>query len=170
MINMNLNELLVSQEQIRNPAQIGAMIQFVKQGGLWSELKSKKNYRPISITQFEDNRYMLHDGHHRVLSATLAGKNFLNADEYEIIPRTYNMYRSINIDADYVTPFDPLTEVRLPDFFEFKNQAIKIYKKNPIEGKNFILKNRFIYCKKRSVFTILELAQIFKESLALSAH
>jgi len=123
---LNVNEILVTQKKIRDEEQLILMTQFIQSGGFFtsnclSKHKSRGKISPvIEITMFEDGRYFLHDGHHRAASILLGGRDFIDTTEYRIRNFKYDDYIHPNLSVDWWTPFDPRTEVRLPDMSEYK--------------------------------------------------
>lgn len=130
-----LNDLIVTQSDIRNHSALQGMIAYVKEGGFWtaeallgySKSHSLRTSPLIQVSRFEDSQtngpFYIHDGHHRALSTFLAGRSFLREDEYEITDWAYQQYMEVNHANGWYTPFDPRTQVRLPDFGDFKREA-----------------------------------------------
>jgi hypothetical protein len=122
-----IDDITITQNGIRNPDQLSKMVEFVRSGGFFN-LEALQLHRPdarkiIQLPQFPDGKIYLHDGHHRTASIWLGGRNYLREDEYRLYNETYERYMELNPSEDWYTPFDPRTEVRLPDFFQFKNVA-----------------------------------------------
>jgi hypothetical protein len=60
----------------------------------------------------------------------------------------------------YVTPHDPLTEVRHGEFFKFKEIVLEIDSKDGREmAEKFIYENKHLYAEKRSVSTVFQWAK-----------
>ena len=138
---LNTDDLIVTQESIRDEGKLERMLSFltVNGGKTWTmeimqwyckEHPGEKDPSLIVITEFEDGTRFIHDGHHRVLAALIAGRNFLSDLEYVIWKFKYSQYMEINFDKGFVTPFDPRTEVRLADFGNFKKNAMELYSKD----------------------------------------
>lgn len=74
---MNLELLIVSHRQLRNPAQIPALMQAIIDGELLPE-----------VTLFEnvEGEIQILDGHHRCIAYYLAGFDSLGYGEYILLP------------------------------------------------------------------------------------
>jgi hypothetical protein len=164
---IKVNDLSIMQECLRDKSQICAMIEFVKNGGFWTldvlskfaKEKGKKNSPLIEIVKFPDEKYMIHDGHHRLVSIYLAGRDFVRKDEYVQKEWDYCDYLKINFENGWVTPFDPIAEIRLPDIYKFKFTALDLSLKNKEEAIKFILSNKNLYAKPRTISKVSSLAQ-----------
>jgi hypothetical protein len=165
-----LADLWVMQQSIRNTKQIDPMVEFVATGGRWTkeelELHSKIHGRvayPIYITRFPDGMKMIHDGHHRAVSTFLGERKFLGEGEYVVRDWTYESYSQIAFERNYVTPFDPRTEVRLNDFGGFKVEVMKRYQNTgPEATTRFINNHRHLFCEPRRIKTVVELAEAYE--------
>lgn len=158
---MDIDQLFVMQESLRNPLQIPEMIDYVKHGGRWvaSALESYGGKADmINISCFPDGKKMIHDGHHRVVATLLAGRSILYPEEYFVRDWMYEDYECINIESKYLTPHDPRIHVRLADFSDFREKLKKA--ESPID---FIKENPHMYRKNREIWTVREL--IDNESL-----
>ena len=169
-----LENLMVMQDDLRHPAQIPEMIEFVRQGGFWTQdvlanyAKNNQLTRicPLKeIIEFPDKKYMTHDGHHRLVSVYLGGRDYIREDEFVIKNWTYDDYLEINFPNNWVTPFDPRTEIRLAEIGKFKKHALDLSKKSPEEAMNFIASNKSSYAKERNVFTIKCLADLYLKEI-----
>lgn len=152
---IEIDQLKLTQDGLRNPAALAKMASFSKCGGQFTEdviqwYANSKRAPLIGITEFEDGDYFVHDGHHRVASIWMSGRNFLYYDEFFIKQMTYDHYNQLGFDKGWVTPFDPRTHVRVPDFGKFKSKALELYANNPEEAKDFVLSNRSSYTVPRT--------------------
>lgn len=169
MITIDEN-LWVSQEWLRKTCQIGSMIEHVKRGGLWNRkaldewaLANADRWKPrhcplVQINQFDDGKRMIQDGHHRVVSTLLGGRNVLKPEEYELQFWTYSEYREINIPNGWYTPYDPITEVRLEDIGPYKCEVRRVLEKGAADALDFIRANRVLYVVPRQIRSVPELA------------
>ena len=156
ILGIDLDELTVMQSDLRHPS-IEDMIEFVSNGGFWTtEVLSKfaadahTRVCPLmEIVLFEDGRYMVHDGHHRVVATWLGGRRYLRNDEFILKKWHYSNYQGINFDHHWVTPFDPRSEVRAPDISEFKKKALALALTDVDAAKEFIVENKYLYVKPR---------------------
>jgi hypothetical protein len=171
---LNLNNLLIMQNGVRNPKQIQDMIEFVKKGGIWTQdvlhgYAEKNNLRPspvMEISLFPDNTLMIHDGHHRAIAVNLAGRKFLYDEEYIIRKWSYEEYSEVNFESKWVTPFDPRTHLRAADISYLKNNAMDIYKKSGAElAHQFILENKNKFFIAKNITTIEELSNLYLKDL-----
>lgn len=168
---MRISDLMILQDGLRNTPQVRAMIQFVRNGGFWTleELQAyskRLNVRVaplMEIVQFPDGTRMVHDGHHRAIATVLGGRNCLRQDEYILKNWQYSDYENINFENRWVTPFDPKTEIRKADIFEFKNAALRAAEIDPKKAVEYILQNKNSYALPRKLFTIEQLAKQFPE-------
>lgn len=122
---IDIDDLTVTQSGFRHPSQIQNMVELISVGGKFDlptleKYSSGKDIRLINISRFEDGRLFIHDGHHRVAAVYLGGRKYLYDDEYVIKDWTYSEYLEINFEKKWVTPFDPRTEVRVPDYGDYK--------------------------------------------------
>jgi hypothetical protein len=164
---IKLNELIVMQENLRHTSQIEKMIYFVKNGGFWTEDVLKKYAESVGtrvcplmeVVCFPDGKRMIHDGHHRIVSIYLGGRDYLREDEFILKYWDYKDYLNVNIDNRWVTPFDPRTEVRVPDIGEFKKKAIDLFAADPEKAREFIFKNKMSYIKDRNISWVSSLAR-----------
>ena len=127
--------------------ELEQMWKFLSNGGIFN-CESLNIHDPVScsliaIVRMEDGLYYIRDGLHRVtLIHTLRE---LREDEYFVENRKYDDFRQMNLSTRWITPFDPITEVRLSDFRVFKEEALSM--NGQIE--DFILKNKHRYCTSR---------------------
>ena len=163
----NINNLIVTQCGIRSRKQISEMISFIRDGGIFSK-DTMKLYDPmtgpiISISDFGDGDLYIHDGLHRIVSVLLSGKrDFLFPEEFVIRKWKYEQYLEINHNVGWVTPFDPRTEIRLPDFGTFKKHVKWLYdNQSPDHATHFILTHKNDYAKIRDIRVVTELLEKF---------
>jgi hypothetical protein len=160
---LEIKQLKVMQDGFRLPEQqILEMIRFVEYGGKFTTenlIKHNPNRLSlIAITQFEDLQLFIRDGFHRT-AAIILGRHgsdipqtsVLFEDEYVIEPMTYDMFLEINIRNGWYTPFDPRTEVRKADFFDFKEEVIGLVETSKLDStiNEFILENKDRYAVPR---------------------
>lgn len=134
-----LSDLYVMHAELRHMEAIEPMAEFVRSGGFWTTQildqyaldKGLSRSSPlIQIPRFEDGKHFIHDGHHRVVSVFVGGRNYLRDDEYVEYDFQYNKYLECGNGAfqnGFFTPFDPRTELRLSDFREFKEKALQMF-------------------------------------------
>lgn len=133
-----------------------AMVDFVSNGGVF-DLKSitshnHKKSSLIAITRFEDGSLYLRDGLHRTTAIYLArSERVLYPSEYQFEDMTYDMYLNAAPDKGWWTPFDPRIEVRLPDFLNFRNEAVALFKNRGEQAAiDFIAINKHRYAIPRT--------------------
>jgi hypothetical protein len=170
---ITIDELQVTQRNIRNPEQLARMTAFVKNDGFFtknclSKHQSRGKTSPlIEITQFEDGQYFLHDGHHRAAAIVLGGRDFIDGTEYRIRQFTYEQYIKPNLAVEWWTPFDPRIELRLTDTSTYKNMLHKLKDAVPPETEDIsmleeallhsIYTKRHLYVEPRNgLFTLRE--------------
>lgn len=172
---MFIDDLIVTQNGLRNPRQVSAMIEFVKAGGKFTYdarlaqhfLSVSEDHKgfppPMHISMMEDGRKLLHDGHHRAVAMWLGGRRQLDPSEYESAKYTYADYSLPHPDRGWYTPFDVDLEVRLPDFSLFKRGAAKVYdvKGDPAAVDTLIMDLRHRYCEDRRIWRVSELVESY---------
>jgi len=166
---LNLDQLYVSQEQVREKKALIGMIRFVKSGLLWTKeqlasyhFEEKTHIAGgdlIAISRFPDGFMLVHDGHHRCVATYLASRNELHNEEYAIKDWRYEDYTVIEFKNCWVTPFDPRIECRLANFWPFKQKVLQIYKDEGEEKAIWWIKNnKEQYCHQRTINTVPDLA------------
>lgn len=164
---IEIASLIVMQEKPRRAEQIPAMTEFVRNGGFWT-LDALTHHggrvEMIYLSKFPDGTIMIHDGHHRVMATCLAGRTYLRDDEYIIREWTYEAYLNINWLTGYFTPHDPRTEVRLPDFLEFKEHVRRLLgNEGEAAAARYIHDSKHLFCKAREIRTVAELCAAYTE-------
>lgn len=163
---MDITGLKVTQCGLRNRQQVEGMIEFVKQGGTFDrksiDVYCDRNpgcYRSklISVAEFPDGQRYIADGHHRILAIKLAGRNCLDQSEYTVTKWNYEDYLDINFEQNWVTPFDPRTHLRIPDFFEFKQEVKSNLAKSEGHATDYIVSNAEKYLKVKQYDDIISL-------------
>ena len=166
-MSIGLDELTVLQDDLRHFSQMGEMIDFVRNGGFWTqealnEFAIKTGISRVcplmEIAYFaEDERLMIHDGHHRAVATSFGGRDFLRSSEFTIKEWKYENYRNVNFANKWVTPLDPKKEIRFPDIGDFKKIALNILLTSEEEALRFILENKCLYARTRTVSSLAEL-------------
>ena len=170
--SLPLDTLETMHDEIRHKHQVVKMSWLVRDGVFWTRdvLRAYADQhhtpvpRPIAIAHFPDGRKMIRDGHHRSLAAYLGGRTYLRHDEYRVEVYTYEMYSEINFEAGFVTPFDPRTEVRVPDFTAFRQEVFQLYARDPAEAIAFIRQNKARYARQHTRNTLAQLAEHLRQS------
>lgn len=125
-----IDNLIITQDGIRESEPLNEMIRFVKRGGFFTQGAIKvfggRDQKPIIISQLPDGQDYIHNGHHRVLAVYLGGRVYIRDDEYALEPRTYEEYLTPNLGRGFVTPFDPRRHMRIPDFSAFKQEIMRL--------------------------------------------
>lgn len=167
-VSLNFKDIWVTQDGLRNVAQLPDMVEFAVMGGRFDRksLDQWKTLHPefhsgdlIRLVQFEDGKLFVADGHHRMVALSLARRGWLYDNEYFISEWRYEDYLSINFEVKWVTPFDPRTHIRRPDYFEFKKKVYELRAESEEEATQFIRSNLDLYAIERSVFTIDDIAR-----------
>lgn len=98
-----------THNRLRRPLQVFLIAESMRRDGWVGP--------PVLLARVEGVDY-IHDGHHRLIAAGLAGI------EPQIRVEEYSMVDYVNPNPPrWMTPFDPRFEVRVPEFFSFKNEA-----------------------------------------------
>jgi hypothetical protein len=170
--SLQLDTLGTMHDEIRHKHQVVEMSCLVRDGVFWTRdvlrAHADKHHtpvpHPIAIAHFPDGRRMIRDGHHRSLATYIGGRAYLRHDEYRLEAYTYEMYAEINFEAGFVTPFDPRTEVRVPDFTAFRQEVFQLYARNPAEAVAFIRQNKSRYARPHTRNTLAQLAEHLRQS------
>lgn len=116
----------------------------------------------VRISRFPDGGLYLHDGHHRAVSIWLGGREYLLPNEYEIQDwDSIERYSEINLKANWVTPVNLKTEVRLPDTRIYKRL---IQESGPEDAIELINNLRHMYVTERKYGNVVELAEAIAKS------
>jgi hypothetical protein len=170
--SLQLDTLGVMHDEIRHKQQVVEMSWLVRDGLFWTRdvlrAHAHKHHTPvprlIAIARFPDGRMMIRDGHHRCLATYIGGRAYLRHDEYMVETYTYEMYAEINFEVGFVTPFDPRTEVRVPDFTAFRQEVFRLYERNPEEAIAFIRQNKARYARPHTRSNLAQLAEHLRQS------
>jgi hypothetical protein len=165
--SLPLDTLGIMHDEIRHKHQVVEMSWLVRDGLFWTRdvlrVHADNHHTPvprlIAIAHFPDGRLMIRDGHHRCLATYIGGRAYLRHDEYIVETYTYEMYAEINFEAGFVTPFDPRTEVRVPDFTAFRQEVFRLYAHNPEEAVAFIRQNKSRYARPYTRSNLTQLAE-----------
>lgn len=154
LTNQDIANIIVTQESLRSIDNLITFIKMKKDGLKFDKVK-------ISRLREYPNFLFAHDGHTRMSGCYLASAG-LDNDEYIIDDYSISDYIECNFENGFVTPFNPLVEVRLRDFFFVKEFFIK----NKFTEKQ-ILQNKHLYCKSRTIGieTIQRLAERYTQCL-----
>lgn len=151
---IDINRLVPTQYSLRNPNQVRPMAEHVincMESAFAKCYLRRFNFestRLIQIHRIEDTMFLA-DGHHRVSAIFLAGQDYLCEDQYEIVPMDLSQYLEINFQTNWVTPYNPFTEVRHSNLAEFK-RAVNLFKHNAEEAINYIRTRKALYTIPRS--------------------
>jgi hypothetical protein len=157
-MRIHIDLLIPTQRGIRNIRQIESMVAFVRNGGVFDrasldQYAEKTGVRAgplIQIEQFEDELTYPRDGLHRLISLVLGGRNYLLDSECEFARRKYSEYEEINLEAGWVTPFDPRTEIRKENLSEWKAKIAQLRDSaSNDEVIEFIRANKQLYAETR---------------------
>lgn len=167
---MEIKNLWVTQNRLRDYCQLPAMIDFVSSGGFWTQevidtFNKSKNNLLIHIAQFEDGRRYIHDGHHRCTATLLGGREELREDEYFVKQYTYERYMTPKYDIGYYIPFDPRYQVRSPDFFKFKEKCAWIHYYAPYMLERWLDIELDNWIEERYIRTVEDLATMTKDKI-----
>ena len=169
---LQLDTLGIMHDEIRHKHQVVEMSWLVRDGLFWTRdvLRTHADKHnapvphPIAIACFPDGRMMIRDGHHRCLATYIGGRAYLRHDEYSLEAYTYEMYAEINFEAGFVTPFDPRTEVRVPDFTAFRQEVFQRYAHSPEEAIAFVRQNKSRYARPHTRNTLAQMAEHLRQS------
>ncbi|ELR23573.1 uncharacterized protein ACA1_071950 [Acanthamoeba castellanii str. Neff] len=99
---------------------------------------------PIILALLPDERLYVWDGHHRVAAIHLGGRDHLLPEEYSTMRCNFKFAQTVSFATWFLTPFDPRTEIRVPEFGSFKNEvAVQLKKKKKPEAEMYVLPRTF---------------------------
>jgi hypothetical protein len=161
---MKIDNLIVTQNSVRATDNISLMTKHVENGGFWDkqslERYSKENGIKtcplIQISQFEDGRRFIHDGHHRTIATVLGKRDYLREDEFEVTLWKYSDYTVLSPENGWFTPFDPRTHVRLGDFLDYKKLARDAYARKLL-SEDWVKEIEYLFKGKREFLSVDEL-------------
>ena len=160
---MYVGKLIVLQDGFRDEESFPALKRYVEQGGSFKQKDLFVPDRPIVLNEFDDGMLAIRDGHHRcaAIYRWRRGQR-LREGEYKIERKTYSEYRTPNPAVGWVTPFDPLTEVRLADCSSYRDLI-----KNPQHplGVDWVIeRHKKMYTAKRIFWTLEEMTEAYLKS------
>lgn len=142
------------------------MWEFVASGGYFNE-ESLRKHNPyhtslIAIARVpvgaincglhnhEGYYHFIRDGLHRCCVAHLY-RGMLREDEYFQEEHTLEDFEQVNLDCGWVTPLNPITEVRLADFHHYKKSLMAAVRLGAHETsiRNMIAGSKKLYCAER---------------------
>jgi hypothetical protein len=160
---MKIDDLLPLQESVRDVRKLLMVMRGISVGGI-NILKHADT--PIVINRFEVDTFkmrhpinLLHDGHHRVIAAYLLDYLKLPEGSYIVKNLSINDYEDLNLSVKWTTPMNPKNYSRrcnLETWHDFVEKFV-IPNVPPENVKDFIIKNRFLYCMNRNVFNMAQL-------------
>ena len=146
---IKIDDLIPTQAGLRNLTKLMGMTDAVRNGKVFNDNK------PIDLSRFEDGQIYVHNGHHRVVACLMGERPELQADEYKITEWKYARYLEINFAVHFVTPFDPLTEVRVANFKGFWEAVASVQMhQSEDDARMFIHRHRYLYCQPRNVWSV----------------
>lgn len=146
---IKIDSLIPTQAGLRNLTKLMGMTDAVRSGKVFNDSK------PIDLSRFEDGQIYVHNGHHRVVACLMGERLELADDEYKITEWKYARYLEINFEVHFVTPFDPLTEVRKANFKGFWEAVADVrIQQGEDEARLFIHRHRYLYCQPRNVWSV----------------
>jgi hypothetical protein len=114
--------------------------------------------KPVIINKCGGKNY-IHDGHHRLVLDYFLDHLVLEPNEYKLTYYSAKQYNEINYAEDWVTPYDIVNQVRLPNFAEFKDIALHL------KSDNFIRQNWRMYAECRQLYDLYTLARKYDPEL-----
>jgi hypothetical protein len=73
---MDITKLFVSQRKLRQPGQVPALVEAIRNGDY---------IPPVRLSEAEDGTIQVDDGHHRIVAYWLSGRTKLERHEYTLI-------------------------------------------------------------------------------------
>lgn len=164
---MFIKNLWVMHNSVRDISNVLNLVKEVELNG-WSN--TYHNFLNIKIADFGDKRYV-RDGLHRVLALYVLQtisktEPCLHPKLCDIEYYNYREFEELNFECGWVTPFDPKDFVRKPDFLEYKNTAISIFKNDGLDKAEEYIRNNYVqYLEKREINTVYDLYEKYKSIL-----
>ena len=161
---LKLSEIHVTQSSVRNWQRVLDMIDFVRQGGIFTSEHVERYHQDesvfplVKIKQMPDGNYYLHDGHHRALALYFGGRDHFLPEEYTLHAwPSYESFMEPNFAVGWVTPLDIRQEVRHPDIVPFKSLVLSLPEEQRLA---YIQAHKSSYCQpRRGIFTVPHLAE-----------
>lgn len=120
LFHNDINTLVPTHNKLRNPHKQAMFESLILTG---TQFKSKI----VIYTCFSTN--FVHDGHHRLCAwmKILAPYPEISIPEDHISHQVVDLewFTVANKQSGWLTPFNPFTEVRIPDFFKHKDELSK---------------------------------------------
>lgn len=165
---MHLQNVIVFQNTVRDLWLILNFMNYLKEGKVFRCITPRITFNVFPDWKWAacdtgqpylDNKEgmpvtMIHDGHHRCIAAWVLGIRRLWEGEYQITRVRRTQYEDINMNVNWVTPINPITHVRTPDFWEYKRLAITREKPDDYIHSQFTK-----YAEPRTLWTLEELAE-----------
>ena len=148
-----IKQLIPTHNRLRDPESVNWWRERFRRGH-YARTKS-----PIMLVYFGGDDYLLHDGHHYAYGLYLEDGPEGEIHDFEVLDLSWVDYTSVNFAQRFVTPFDPRTEVRLPDFFDFKTRALDIYAdRGKMKAERFIRENGRLFKEPRIAERIMHMS------------
>lgn len=165
---IEISKLVPTQEQLRDYSVVEEMRKYALAGGAFTKNAIQSHEggngdQLIQISSTGDTMYVL-DGHHRIVAKLLAGQSHLFECEYEITDRKLSDFNSLNLDSGWLTPFNPVFEVRLNYTQKYKNTVTGMIdaKEHPWDIIAWIVGNEHMYKAPRSIKSFHEFVDLMK--------
>jgi hypothetical protein len=169
---LSLDRLTVGQHGLRYSAEhLHRMMDLVADDGMWTEsalreYAAQHNLPEPSLIQLSEfpagpdgtSLLLVHDGHHRLVATHLAGRTFLDPQEYRVTRWSYEDYLAVNFHCGWVTPFDPRSHARTADFAAWKRQILEVARVDPARAERLIREQAAAYRVPRRYSDVASLA------------
>jgi len=170
---LSLNNIGITQQELRNLEQIPGMVALVQKGGFFTapiiELFAGESAPLIEIALFEDGNMFVRNGHHRCVATFIGGRNWLRGDEFVTKEWKYADFEDINFMDNqgngWVTPLNVRREIRVANLAPFKDEVRKRFRENKEAAVEFILSHRENYVRMKEYEGIPNLAAMVKMGL-----
>lgn len=170
-MTLKLDSLIPTHNELRNPNKLPELVESFSVENLLKKYK-------VPIMRIEQPRFgepyhmhFIRDKHHALTAyyhfkVTNLLPLVLFDDEYTIEEFTFTDIWTANVDVGWVTPFNPVTHVRKPDFFKYKEAILKSYKASNNQDINTLIKESFEnYAEPRTVLTLKDLYLKYRGSI-----
>lgn len=125
------------------------------------------NLGKVHLVHLTDvDKIIIQDGHHRLVAYYFVGYNFVGPSNYKMSQMTVDDYLDINLDAEWTTPYNPITHVRKADFGDYKNSILALESMGTPRHTlyDLIRASTDVYTEPRKVFSIEDLWRLYQNS------
>ena len=152
-MKLDISKVHPTHNELRNPAVLPKLI----------DRYPFANHPKIIIT--EDGEMYCGDGHHRLVAADYKWGS-IDMSMVDVFYLSYSKFLEVNFEVGWVTPYDPRTHCRLPDFYDYKVQVMSYHRQKMFVEADRLIENT-VYTEPRTVNYISELTDRYLRNKSL---